>query len=149
MRTKIHAIAGGIGFLTILIFWTSTVFSEIFGSPETIAVVKDAIAWGLLILIPSLAVTGASGMSLGISRGKGRTDALVLAKKKRMPIIAGNGLIVLIPCALFLAGKADAGVFDAAFFAVQGLELIAGGVNLALMAMNIRGGLIVAGRIPR
>ena len=145
MKTRVHAIAGGIGFLTILIFWTSTVFSELFGSPETIATVKNAIVWGLLILVPSMAIVGGSGMSLG----KGRTDAMVLAKKKRMPVIALNGLIVLIPCALFLANKANVGLLDVTFYSVQAFELIAGAVNLVLMGANIRNGLMLSGRMRR
>lgn len=33
---------------------------------------------------------------------------LIGAKIKRMPFIAGNGILILIPSALFLAAKADA-----------------------------------------
>ena len=80
MKTRIHAIAGGIGFLTILTFWTSTIYSEAFGTHETIIAVKNAIVWGLLILVPSMAIVGGSGMSLG----KKRRGKLIEAKKKRM-----------------------------------------------------------------
>ena len=33
MKTKLHAAAGAIGFLTILTFWTATVATELFGGP--------------------------------------------------------------------------------------------------------------------
>jgi len=145
MKTRIHAIAGGIGFLAILVFWTATVASELFGLPETVAAVKNAIVWGLLVLIPSMAVVGGSGLSLG----KGRTDAQTLAKKKRMAVIAFNGLIVLAPCALFAAERANSGMFDATFYAVQVLELNAGALNLVLMGMNMRDGLAASGRFRR
>ena len=79
MKTRMHALAGGIGFLTILAFWTSTVFSELFGSYEAIATVKQMILYGMVILIPAMAIAGASGMSMG----KARTDAPAMAKKKR------------------------------------------------------------------
>ena len=145
MKTRIHAIAGAIGFLTILTFWTSTVYSEVFGTHETIIAVKNAIVWGLLILVPSMAIVGGSGMSLG----KKRRGKLIEAKKKKMPIIALNGILVLIPCALFLASKANAADFDTIFYTVQGLELAAGALNLALMGVNIRSGLVMTGRIGR
>lgn len=108
MKTRIHAIAGGIGFLMILLFWTSTVITELFTSHETIAAAKAMILRGMWILIPAMAIAGASGMAMG----KARTDDLAMAKKKRMPLIAANGLLILVPCAFYLAGKAAAGQFE-------------------------------------
>lgn len=143
MKTRIHAIAGVIGFLTILTFWTSTVLSELFASYQAIAAVKGMILTGMFVLIPAMAIAGGSGMSMG----KNRTDARATAKKKRMPLIAANGLIVLLPSAFFLASKSAAGAFDSWFYAVQGLELIAGAANLAMMGLNIRDGLTMTGRI--
>ncbi len=143
MKTRIHAIAGGIGFLTILTFWTSTIISELFTSYETIAAVKQMILYGMIILIPAMAIAGASGMAMG---GK-RTDALAVGKKKRMPIIAANGLLILLPSAFYLASKASAGIFDSWFYAIQVLELTAGAANLTMMGLNIRDGLKMTGRI--
>jgi hypothetical protein len=57
---------------------------------------------------------------------KGQRAGLVGAKIKRMPLIAANGILILIPSALFLASKARASKFDSAFYAVQALELVAG-----------------------
>ena len=143
MKTKIHAFAGAIGFLCILTFWTSTAISELFASHETIAAVKAMILRGMFILIPAMAIVGASGMAMGAKR----TDAQAVAKKKRMPFIAINGLVILAPSAFFLASKAGAGEFDALFYTVQGVELIAGALNLSLMGLNIRDGLRMTGRI--
>ena len=145
MKTRIHAIAGGIGFLMILLFWTSTVLSEFFASYETIAEVKGMILQGMFILIPAMAIAGGSGMAMG----RRRKDALTRAKKKRMPIIALNGLLILVPSAWFLAGKAAAGEFDSTFLIVQMVELFVGAANLAMMGMNIRDGLRMTGRIRR
>lgn len=78
MKTRIHAIAGVIGFLTIFAFWTSTVLSELFASHQTIAAVKGMILTGMFVLIPAMAIAGGSGMSMG----KNRTDAQAAAKKK-------------------------------------------------------------------
>ncbi len=143
MKTKIHAIAGVIGFLTILTFWTSTVYSELFASHETIAAVKSMILKGMFILIPAMAIAGGSGMSLG---GK-RVDEKAVAKKKRMPLIAANGLLILVPAALYLESKASSGAFDMSFYLVQGLELVAGAANLVMMGLNIRDGLTMTGRL--
>ena len=64
---------------------------------------------------------------------------------KRMRIIAGNGILVLIPSALFLASKARAGEFDTSFYVVQVLELAAGAMNIALLGLNLRDGLRMKG----
>ncbi len=145
MKTRVHAIAGAIGLLMILTFWTSTVLSELFGSYETIATVKGWILYGMFILIPAMAVVGGSGMSLGA----GRSEKLVSAKKKRMPIIAANGLLILLPMAFVLEAKAAAGTFDTLFYVLQGVELIAGATNLTLMGLNMRDGTRLTGRNSR
>ena len=143
MKTRIHAIAGGIGFTMILLFWTSTVITELLASHETVAMVKSLILKGMFILIPAMALAGGSGMSMG----KNRSDAPVIAKKKRMPIIALNGLLILLPCAWFLAGKAASGEFDSTFYMIQAIELVAGAANVTMMGLNIRDGLIMTGKI--
>jgi hypothetical protein len=136
MKTKVHITAGLIAFATILTFWTSTVLSELVGSHEAIAYVKASILKGMFVLIPAMAIVGASGMNLG----KKRKDVPAMAKKKRMPFIAANGLLILLPAAFYLEAKASAGAFDTMFYTVQFLELIAGATNLTLMGLNIRDG---------
>ncbi len=142
MLKQIHAIAGMIGFLTILTFWASTVLSELSGSAQAISAVKQAIPWGFLILAPALIVTGASGFQTAGASANGK----ILTKKRRMPFIAGNGLLILIPCALYLAMLASRGQFGASFYTVQAVELLAGAVNLTLMSLNIRDGLLLTTR---
>ncbi|SDW81319.1 hypothetical protein SAMN05444358_1011830 [Ruegeria halocynthiae] len=142
MLRAIHPIAGIVGFLTILVFWTSTLFSELFTPHATVAVVKSMIVSGLFILVPAMAIVGASGMSLG----RRRKDAPALAKKKRMPIIAINGLFILVPAAIYLSAKANAGSFDTSFYVVQVVELIAGATNLTLMGLSIRDGRAMTAR---
>lgn len=144
MAKTLHLIAGLLGALTIAIFFLSTIIVELFGSHEMVTTVKSHIVMpGLLILVPALAATGGSGFALSQS-WKGR---LIEAKKKRMPFIAGNGLLVLLPSALFLDRWASAGAFDGTFFVVQAVELLAGATNLTLMGMNIRDGLRLSGRL--
>lgn len=137
MPKIIHPIAGALALLTILTFWTSTAITELFGSTQAIITVKSLIPWGFLILVPAMALAGGTGFKIG---GKWR-GKLVTAKKKRMPIIAANGILVLIPAALFLSWKAQAGQFDTTFYAVQLIELVAGATNIALLGLNMRDGL--------
>ena len=140
-----HRTAGMLAFAIIATFWLSTAVSELFGSPQAIAAVKKAILYAMVVLIPALAITGASGFSLG----KGRGGARLEAKRRRMPLIAANGILVLVPSAVFLAMKARAGVFDTAFYTVQAVELVAGAFNLVLIGRNIADGLAISGRLRR
>ena len=143
MLRRLHPIAGIVGFLTIVTFWTSTVGSELFGSMETIIAVKLAIPWGLVVLVPALAIAGATGFRMAGAS----SDPRVVGKKRRMPFIAGNGVLILVPAALYLALLASRGEFGPAFYAVQAVELTAGAINLALMSLNIRDGLRLSGRL--
>ncbi len=145
MTRFIHPVAGALAMLLIATFWLSTTLSELFGSVASIVAVKTAIPWGFLLLVPALAAAGGSGVVLS----KGARGGLVGQKFRRMPLIAANGLLVLIPSALFLASKASAGEFDAAFYAVQVLELVAGAANLTLLGLNMRDGLKMKGRLRR
>ena len=141
MIKTIHPMAGVLAILTIATFWLSTALAELFASQAVVTAVKTAIPWGFLVLIPALAAAGGSGFTMA----KGRRTGLIGTKIKRMPIIAGNGILVLIPSALYLASKARAGEFDTAFYAVQALELVAGAANITLLGLNMRDGLKMRG----
>lgn len=145
MTKIIHPIAGTIALLTILTFWLSTAVSELFAGQVTVTTVKTLIPWGFIILIPALIAAGGSGFQLG-KKMRGR---LVATKKKRMPFIAANGIVILVPSALYLSFKAQAGAFDSGFYAVQALELIAGAANIVLLGLNMRDGLRMTGKLRR
>ncbi|MBR4737210.1 MAG: hypothetical protein IK051_06060 [Rhodocyclaceae bacterium] len=134
---RIHGIAAFIALMCIVTFWLSTVIVEMFFSYHAVAALKLGILYAFAVLVPAIMATGATGMKLG---GKSSTPSIA-AKRKRMPFIAANGLLVLIPCAVFLSQRASAGVFDDVFYAVQALELLAGAVNITLMTRSIRDGL--------
>ena len=142
MKNKIHLTAAVIATLCIATFFTSSILVELFGTYDSIAMVKRLIVMpGLFILIPAIAMTGGTGFALSKNR-KGR---LVENKKKRMPFIAANGILILLPAAIFLNQWAASGLFDTRFYIVQSLELMVGAINLSLMAMNIRDGLRMSG----
>ena len=144
MPKRAHLIAAILAPLCLVVFFLSTVLTELFGSQAAVAQLKALIVTpGLWIMIPAMAAAGGSGVLLGKSR-KGR---LVDAKRKRMPFIAANGLLVLVPCAIVLNRWAAAGSFDTSFYVVQAIELIAGAANFVLMGLNVRDGLRLAGRL--
>lgn len=145
MKSIVHAIAGTIAMLIIAVFWSATLVSEVFLDAAAVATVKQAIVYGLLILVPFLAATGGSGFALS----KFRQGLLVDKKRKRMALIAANGLLVMVPAALFLNSRAAAAEFDTLFYAVQLAELVIGAVQLALMSLNFRDGLRLAGKLRR
>ena len=145
MKTVVHAIAGILAFLMITSFWISTLVSEIFLSYQAIELVKLCILYAMWILIPALMITGASGFYMA----KNRSSRLLTNKKRRMPIIALNGLLLLLPAAIYLHDKAASMEFDAYFYGVQCLELIAGAINLVLITRNIRDGFKLTGRLDQ
>ena len=145
MIKLIHPIAGALATATIATFWLSTALAELFGSQAVVIAVKTAIPWGFLLLIPALAAAGGSGLVLA----EGRRAGLAGRKIKRMPLIAANGILILIPAALFLASKARAAEFDTSFYGVQAIELAAGAVNITLLALNMRDGIKMKGRLRR
>jgi len=146
MLKRLHLIFSTLALLCIATFFLSTICVEVIGSRHLIASLKQLIVSpGLWILVPAIIATGASGVLMSRKR-QGR---LVALKKKRMPFIAANGLLVLMPCAIVLNQWASAGSFDTRFYFVQLIELIAGATNIALMGLNMRDGLRLSGRLMR
>lgn len=137
MPRLIHPLAGVVALLTIATFWLSTIISELFLARDVVIAVKTTIPWGFLLLVPALAATGGSGVFLS----QGQRTGLVGKKLRHMPFIAANGILILIPSALFLAARARLGLFDASFYGVQALELLAGATNITLLGLNFRDGL--------
>lgn len=143
MKRQIHLIGAILSTLCIGLFFTSSILVELFGSQDSVSIVKRLIVSpGLFILVPSIAITGATGFRLS----KNRKGVLVGHKKIRMPFIGANGILILIPAAIFLDQLAAAGSFGIQFYIVQGIELLAGATNLTLMVMNMRDGFRLAGK---
>lgn len=139
-----HATGGALAMFTVATFWSATLISELFMGQEHVKIVKHAIAYyGLIPLVILMVGTGGSGFVLA----KGRKGRIVEEKKKRMPKIGAIGLLVMIPCALFLNNKASNDNFDSMFYAVQFIELIVGLVQLTLLSRSFRDGLKLAGHL--
>ncbi|MEO5350184.1 MAG: hypothetical protein H7836_11120 [Magnetococcus sp. YQC-3] len=143
MKNRIHALAGVLAMLTIATFWLSTLIAELFLSIETVVWVKQSIVTGIFVLIPLLMITGGSGFSLA----RGSTHPSIAQKRRRMPFIALNGLLILLPAAFYLSWQAQTGMLDGLFYGTQAVELLAGAVNLWLMSLNLRDGMQLRQRI--
>ena len=72
------------------------------------------------------------------------TSGVIGLKKKRIPFIAVNGVLILIPAAIFLKNAAVSGNLDITFYIVQGIELLAGFINISLMTLNLKDGLSIS-----
>ena len=140
---KIHVIAALVATCTILAFLTLAIGAELV--PHHLAAIRKGIAWGLLILVPALVATGATGYQLARNH-RGR---LVSDKLQRMQLIAINGVVVLLPGALWLAYRADAGMTEGMFRVVQLIEIAAAATNFCLLLHNLRDGLRLSGRWSR
>jgi hypothetical protein len=92
-----------------------------------------------------MAMVGGSGFSLAA----GRVGPVVEIKKKRMRLIAANGILVMLPSAIWLYYSAAGGEFGTPFMIVQGIELAGGLTQFYLLARNFRDGLRLSGRLRR
>ncbi|WP_346899800.1 hypothetical protein [uncultured Roseibium sp.] len=142
MKAILHASAGGLALVMISVFWSATLISELFGTEEAVAGVKTGILWAMAGLIPAMMATGISGAVLG----KGWRSPVVARKMRRMRIIAANGVCILLPSAVFLALRAQAGQFDVWFYGIQAVELTAGAANIWLLAQNMKDGISLSRR---
>jgi len=143
-----HGVAGGTALLLALTFLVASVAVELFGSDHAVAGVKRGILFTVPILAICAIVAGGSGSWLS-----GKSQAKVISRKaKRMRIIGGNALFVLIPCSVMLDRMASAGEFGTRFTALQTIEFIFGLINVTLLGLNMRDGLRMRarrGRAPR
>ena len=134
---KIHVTAASLALAMIFSFFSASLVVELFGDTKHVTMVKNVIFYAIWLLIPCMAATGISGIKLA---GKARSGPIA-KKLKRMPVIALNGILVLIPLAISLRNMALSGSFDTLFYTLQCLELLAGGINLVLMGLNFKDGL--------
>lgn len=145
MKAIAHAAAGMLAMLLVTAFLTGTIYAELTLDEALIAETKRLILYGICLLIPAMMITGGSGFSLG----RGRAGGIIDAKKKRMLGIAANGLLVMLPSAIWLNIQASAGQFGAAFIFVQIVEVAGGSLQLYLLGSNFRDGLKLSGRLRR
>jgi len=130
----IHKTSALTAFILIATFFSSSLFVDMFASQQAVVMVKTNIFYGVWLLIPLMAITGITGVKMAPKV----TSGPIASKKKRMPFVAANGLLVLLPAAYILKNLALEGEFNSFFYFVQTIELLAGFINLSLMSLNIR-----------
>jgi hypothetical protein len=145
MVKRVHWLAGLFALVLIVLFFASTITVEAIGDHNAVAAVKALILIGVCVLVPSMAATGVTGRL----RARNRRGPVVRGKLRRTAVIAAIGLLVLVPCAVVLQRLSAAGDFGGTFRIVQAIELLGGAVNIVLMSLNVRAGMIMTGRIRR
>ncbi|MCW5731448.1 MAG: hypothetical protein KIT20_11860 [Alphaproteobacteria bacterium] len=122
----------------------ATLGVELTGDPAAIALVKRGVLFAIVLLAPVMMTLGWAGRRLaGASRAPG-----VLRKKRRVLILSGNGVLVLIPCALALDRLASAGEIGWLFYLLKAVLVAAACTNLTLLGLNFRDGLALARGAP-
>jgi hypothetical protein len=133
---RVHLAAAAGALAVISAFLVSSVVTELVGSPGDVRVLRHGILLGLPLLIGCLAAAALTSRRMA---GRSRVP-VVRRKQRRMQVVAALGLVVLVPCAValdYLAGSAAAGSLASV---LEITEILAGGVNLALLALNFRDG---------
>lgn len=145
MKRMIHAVAGTLAMALVAAFLGGTLYAELTMDEALVLETKRAILYGICLLVPAMAIAGGSGFSLA----RGRAGGIVDAKMKRMRLVAANGLLVMLPSAVWLYFLAAEGRFGALFLVVQGVEIAGGLFQLYLLGRNFRDGLKLTGRLRR
>lgn len=133
---SIHIAATVLAVLTIVTFFSVSLFAEIKGDVQLIKQVKVFILYALPVMIitmPMLKITG--------DKLTGKTkNPIILSKKKRMKgmLINGIGLIIL---AVFLYWRSHFYNIDKVFLFAQIIELALGLSNLILLVLNAKNGI--------
>jgi multisubunit Na+/H+ antiporter MnhB subunit len=141
MLTRLHLTAAATAATTTVLFILAAISTALLDRHHTVDV-RQAMLWGLLVLVPVLLITVATGFRMAGTS----VDPRMTAKKRRMAFIAGIGLLLLTPAAFALHQLAPHGDFGAPYLIVQTVEALATATSLALMAANIRDGLRLTAR---
>lgn len=142
-KTIVHVHVGAtiVAMLTILTFFSLSLFAEIQGEVQFIKQVKAFILYALPVMIITMPVLKITGDKLA---GKAK-NSIILVKQKRMKgmIINGMGLILL---AVFLYCRSHFYPLDKVFLLAQMVEFILGLGNLTLLILNAKGGMQLSGK---
>jgi len=141
---KFHFIATIVAVITIVSFFSMSLYAEILGDHSFIKAVKEFIVYALPILIISMPSLAISGNKLA---GKSK-NALVMQKRTRMKFIMLNGF-VLVFLAIYLYYRSNFQEIDTTFFVLQLAEFAFGLSNLTLIGLNARNGMQLSGKLKK
>lgn len=130
-------LAAAVGALALIaIFLLSSTVTELIGTAGDIHLVRQWIVLGLPVLIGCLAIAALSGRRLA----RHSRAAVIRRKQRRMQIVATAGIVVLVPCALVLDHLTASASAGGVVAALEIGEILAGALNLMLLALNFRDG---------
>jgi hypothetical protein len=120
----------------IMTFLILTTVTELIGTAGDVHIVRQWIVFGLPVLIGCLATAALSGRRLA----RNSRAAVIRRKQRRMQIVALAGILVLVPCALILDDLTASASAGGVVTALEITEILAGALNLTLLALNFRDG---------
>ncbi|MBS1776170.1 MAG: hypothetical protein JSS64_07800 [Bacteroidetes bacterium] len=141
---KTHLIATIVAALTILTFFSTSLFAEIKGDETLIKSVKAFILYALPIMViamPTLKLTGDKLV------GKSKSP-IILAKAKRMKFVMING-VCLVSLAIFLYYRSHYQTIDGVLLVAQIAEFAFGLANLTLIFINAKIGMQLSGKLKK
>lgn len=141
MLTRLHLAAAAAAVTATVLLVLAAIITTLLDAHQTVDV-RQAMLWGLLVLVPALVITAATGFGVAGSSA----DPRIATKKRRMSFIAGIGLLLLAPATIALYQLALRGESGAPYLVAQTVEVLASAISLALMAANIRDGLRLTAR---
>lgn len=141
---KAHFVATIIASITILTFFSLSLFAEIKGDDQFIKNVKAFILYALPVMIIAMPMLKITGDKLA---GKSK-NPIVLAKKKRMKLMIVNG-IGLMTLAIFLYYRSHFQTIDNVFLIAQIAEFGFGLGNLTLIILNAKSGMQLSEKLKR
>jgi hypothetical protein len=145
--SRVHLAAGIVSALATILCFSSSAVSAYLGRHPAVANLRGAtLTLESFLVIPAIALTAACGFVLSRRRQR---DPAVIRKKRRTSITLANTLLILLLIAVLLERWVSVGAFHAGFRFAQAIELLVGGVNVILMGLNFRDGLLLAGRLER
>lgn len=141
---RIHFLATIVAVMTILSFFSISLYAEILGEKTLIKTVKEFILFALPIMIISMPSLAISGNKLA---GKSK-NSLIIQKSRRMKFIMFNGF-VLVFLAIYLYYRSHYREIDNTFFLLQLTEFAFGLINLTLIGLNARNGMQLSGKLKK
>ena len=133
---RIH-LAAAVGALTLIAtFLLSSAVTELIADAADVHRLRQWIVFGLPLLVGCLVTAALTGRRLA----RNSRAPVIRRKLRRMQIVAATGIVVLVPCALILDGLTATSAASGVVSALEITELLAGALNLTLLALNFRDG---------
>lgn len=133
-----HKVAGVVMLITLVTFFVSTITIELLGDHEQIKWLKLLIMiFAIVLIVPLTIIIGKTGKKVSI----GHNPKLLKKKSKLFKTIQRIGPFVLAPTGISLYFMARSDIFNAVFYTIQLIELIAQLTSIVLIIIAINTGI--------